>query len=97
MYIIIGRNVKILRFPAGDSRTRVSEAVVYATLNVVKYDVFPCARGMMYNIITLFMYIHIVFRGTGEEKIKTRSRGSLCSYMVKNAYGKEIITRPRTT
>lgn len=96
MYLIIGRSVKILGFPTGDSRTHVSEAVVYATLNVVKYDVFPCARGMMY-IITLYMYIHIVFRGTGEEKIKTRSSGSLCSYMVKNAYGKEIITRPRST
>jgi len=48
MYIIIGLSVKILGFPAGDSRTHVSEAVVYATLNVVKYDVFPCARGMMY-------------------------------------------------
>lgn len=48
MYIIIGLSVKILGFPGGDSRTHVSEAVVFATLNVVKYDVFPCARGMMY-------------------------------------------------
>lgn len=68
MYIIIGLSVKILGFPAGNSRTHVSEAVVYATLNVVKYDVFPCARGMMY--ITLYTSMHIVSRGTGEEKIK---------------------------
>jgi hypothetical protein len=57
MYIIIGRSVKILGFPAGESRTHVSVAVMYATLNVVKYDVFPRARGMMY-IITLYIYIH---------------------------------------
>lgn len=49
VYYYIGRSVKILGFPAGDSRTHVSEAVVYATLNVVKYDVFPRALGMMYR------------------------------------------------